>query len=100
MKIKKETKRYCPICKKSTTQTVSAAKKRERGSLKFGSRLRKRGSNRGIGNQGRFSRKAISAWKRTGSKVSKKTDLRYKCKECGKSNMQKSGIRSKKVEFV
>ena len=33
MKIKKETKRYCPICKKSTTQTVSAAKKRERGEL-------------------------------------------------------------------
>jgi len=31
--------------------------------------------------------------------MSKKTDLRYECKECKKTHMQKKGFRAKKVEF-
>ena len=52
-----------------------------------------------MGNLGRYSRKAISAWKMTGSKVSKKSDLRFQCKECKKTHVQRVGFRAKKLEF-
>ena len=103
MKVPKKVKRYCKSCKKHTEHSVSTAKKANRGSLKKGSlpRLEKRGSGKaGHGNKGKFSRKAISAWKRTGAKTSKKTDLRYECKECKKSHVQRKGIRTKRVEFT
>jgi|SRR3989338_1503239 len=103
MKVPKKLKRYCSKCKKHTEHTASTAKKANRGSLKKGSlpRLEKRGSGKaGYGNKGKFSRKAISAWKRSGAKTSKKTDLRYKCSECKKSSVQGPGIRTKKLEFV
>ena len=54
---------------------------------------------RGAGNQGRYSKKAISKFKMTGKKGSKKTDLRYKCKTCKKSHVQRKGVRAKKVEL-
>ena len=62
-------------------------------------RIRKRGDNRGFGNQGRYSRKPISAWKRTGAKKSKKLNLTIKCKKCGKSWLI-HGRRLKKVEML
>src|SRR3989344_5662391 len=102
MKIPKKTNRYCPFCKKHTEHAVSLAKKRERGSLKKGSlaRLEKRGSGKaGFGNKGRFSKKAISGWKRTGAKSSKKVDLRYTCSKCKKTHVQKQGFRTKKPEL-
>ena len=102
MKITKKKNRYCKHCKKHTEHSVAQAKKKERGSLKRGSinRARKRGHGRGFGNLGRFgSRPAISKFKMSGAKSSKKVDLRYKCKECGKSSVQKKGFRAKKVEF-
>jgi len=103
MKMKKVKMMYCKKCRKHTEITVSIAKKKERGSLKKGSiaRLEKRGSGKaGFGNKGKFSRKAISAWKRTGAKSSKKQDLRFKCKECGKMMVQNKGFRTKKLELV
>ncbi len=102
MKRPKKINKYCPFCKKHTEQEVSIAKKRDRGSLKKGSlpRLEKRGSGtRGIGNHGKYSRKAKSAWKMSGAKTSKKPDLRYKCKLCGKTSVQNKGTRSKKIEI-
>lgn len=102
MKRPKKINKYCPFCKKHTEQEVSIAKKRDRGSLKKGSlpRLEKRGSGtKGIGNHGKYSRKAKSAWKMSGAKTSKKPDLRYKCKICGKTSVQNKGTRSKKIEI-
>jgi large subunit ribosomal protein L44e len=102
MKISKNITRYCKYCKKHTQQVITPAKKRERSSLKKGAlpRLKKRGEGTvGHGNRGKYSRGAMSSWKRFGKKSSKKTDLRYKCTVCSKMTVQKKGIRSKKVEF-
>lgn len=102
MKIKKAVKRYCPYCKKHTGHKVAQNKKKNPGSLTYGSKVRAklRGSARGHGNLGRYSKPAISKFKMTGKKTTKKTDLRYECKECKKTHMQSSGIRAKRVEFV
>lgn len=82
MKLPKSIKRHCPYCKKHTEHKVSQAKKRKPRSMTYGSKLRakRRGSARGIGNRGRYSKPAISKFKMTGKKMSKKTDLRYECK--------------------
>ncbi|MBI2672143.1 50S ribosomal protein L44e [Candidatus Woesearchaeota archaeon] len=102
MKIPKKINRYCKYCRHHTEHTVSQAKKKERGSLKRGSleRAKKRGLGRGYGNLGKYgSKPAISKWKRAGAKTSKKVDLRYKCKNCGKSSVQRKGFRTKKPEI-
>ncbi len=102
MKIPKLVKRLCPYCKKHTEHKISPAKKKSASSLTYGSKVRakRRGSARGAGNKGRYSKPAISKFKLTGSKTSKKTDLRYECKECKKVHVQNKGVRSKRVEFV
>ncbi|MFH1592754.1 MAG: 50S ribosomal protein L44e [Candidatus Woesearchaeota archaeon] len=102
MKLAKKVRRYCPKCKRHTDQEISVAKKKDRGSLKKGSlqRGKKRGRGRNFGNKGRWgSKPAISKYKRTGAKQSKKQDLRYKCKTCGKITVQAKGTRSKKLEL-
>ena len=101
MKVKKNIRRYCPYCKTHTLHIVSEVKKRERGALKHGSvqRARKRGRGQGSGNKGRYSKPAISKWKRTGAKVSKKLNLQYKCEICKKASIQRQGVRTKKVEI-
>lgn len=101
MKIPKLQKKYCPHCKKHTEHKVSQTKKKNASSLSYGSkkRARKRGLARGAGNLGRYSKPAVSKFKMTGSKATKKTDLRYECKECKKVQTQRKGIRAKKVEF-
>ena len=102
MKIPKQTKRYCPHCKKHTEQKVAQNKKKTASSLTYGSKVRAklRGKARGTGNLGRYSKPAVTKFKMTGKKVTKKPDIRYECKECKKVTMQSSGIRSKRVEFV
>ena len=101
MKLPKTIKRYCPYCKKHTEHKVSQAKKKNPRSMTYGSKIRakRRALARGVGNKGRYSKPAISKFKRTGKKMSKKTDLRYECKECKKVHLQKRGFRAKKVEF-
>lgn len=101
MKLPKIIKRHCPYCKKHTEHKVSQSKKRSPSSLKYGSkvRARKRGLARGHGNRGRYSKPAITKFKRTGKKSTKKTDLRYECKECKKVHVQKKGFRAKRIEF-
>lgn len=100
MKLKKEIRRYCPFCKQHTQQKVAEVKGKERGSLKKGSiqRAYKRGRGRGFGNKGKYgSKPPISKWKRTGSKTSKKTNIKYTCLICKKSTIQKQGVRTKKL---
>ena len=100
MKIPKTTKTHCKHCKTHTKHVTTIAKKRERGTLKIGSmaRLEKRGMGKaGIGNKGRYSRKAPSGRKRMGAKSSKKIDLRLKCETCKKTSVKSTGKRLKKV---
>jgi len=101
MKLPKTMRRYCPYCKKHTQHKVALNKKRNPRSMTYGSKLRarRRGQARGIGNMGRYSKPAITKFKMTGKKSSKKTDLRYECSECKKQHTQSKGFRAKKIEF-
>ncbi len=105
MKLPKTRNKNCPFCKKHTEHKISQAKKKTLGTahtLTRGGqkRTKKRGRRSGTGNLGRYSRPAINKRKMSGKKLSKKTDLRYTCKECKKSHTQKKGKRAKKLEFV
>ncbi|MBU0461102.1 MAG: 50S ribosomal protein L44e [Nanoarchaeota archaeon] len=102
MKIPKTVNRLCPYCKKHTEHKVTQAKKKTPFSAhplaKFGKK--RTGFGKGTGNLGKYgSRPAISQFKMTGKKTSKKTDFRYECKECKKLHIQKKGFRAKKIEF-
>ncbi len=102
MKIPKQIKRFCPYCKAHTEHKVTQNKKKGASSLTYGSKIRarRRGKARGQGNLGRYSKPAVTQFKMTGKKLSKKTDFRYECKVCKKIHMQKKGIRAKRVEFT
>lgn len=105
MKIPKIVKRYCRVCKKHTAhkvhnQTFRGLNKEHTQSRGSQTRVRKRGLRRGMGNLGRFSKGAMSKWKRYGVKNSKKTDFRYTCEVCKKTSVQSQGIRAKKVELI
>ena len=102
MKLTKTMKRYCPHCRRHQEHKVAQSKKKQPSSLTYGSKLRakKRGRSAGFGNTGRYSKPAITKWKMTGKKGTKKTDLRYQCSVCKKSHVQRYGIRAKKVEFT
>ncbi|MFH1849208.1 MAG: 50S ribosomal protein L44e [archaeon] len=101
MKLPKIVRRHCPYCKKHTEHKVTQNKRKEASPFSYGSknRARKRGQARGVGNRGRYSKPAVTKFKMTGAKVSKKTDLRYSCKDCKKSHVQRQGFRAKRVEF-
>lgn len=99
MKILKKVKRYCPFCKKHTEQKISLVSSgHKRGALTRGgkARVRMRGGWRGLGNLGRYSKPAITSWKRK-TKSTKKTNLLYTCAECKKSYGQKKGMRVSKI---
>lgn len=102
MKLPKTRKKYCPFCKKHTLHKILNVKKGKPSSLTYGSKYRakRRGKARGKGNQGRYSKPAVTKWKQTGKKRTKKTDLKYLCTECKKAHLQKKGIRASKVELV
>ena len=101
MKLPKKTNRYCPKCKKKTEHKISLVSTgHKRGSLKRGSliRAKKRNKNRGKGNKGRFSKKAIKSWKRK-TKITTKKVLLYTCKLCKKSTQSRRGIRVSKIQL-
>ena len=60
------------------------------------SSMRNLPSNKGIGNHGKYSKPAVSKFKRK-TKTTKKTNIMYTCNECGKSKYQKKGQRAGKV---
>ncbi len=102
MKFPKTKKRYCPKCKKHTEHKITQVKAgHQRSALKRGSmeRAKKRGLGRGMGNLGKWgSKPAVGKWKRK-TKSTKKTNLVFKCKICGKSSIQKKGKRTSRVQF-
>ncbi len=102
MKIPKVMKRLCKKCKKHTEHKVAQNKRKTASSLSQGSKIRARdrGLARGTGNLGRYSKPAVTKFKRSGAKNTKKTDLRYTCQACKKVSCQATGIRAKRVEFV
>ncbi len=98
MKIPKITNRYCPHCNKKTSQKIKLVSTgAKRGTLTRGSKQRAmlRGKNRGIGNKGRWSKPAVSKFKRK-SKITKKTNIMYTCSVCGKSKYRQ-GRRNKRA---
>ena len=99
MKKPKTTNRYCPYCKKKTEQKVKEPSKGKASPLKRGGkvRIRLRGLWRGIGNKGRYSR--MKSQQKGKRKTTKKTNLMYTCKECGKSKYQKKGKRTSKIQI-
>ncbi|MBI2112595.1 50S ribosomal protein L44e [Candidatus Woesearchaeota archaeon] len=102
MKMPKAKQRYCKYCKKHTEHKIAQNKKRTPSPLTRGSkyRSRKRGLARGVGNWGRYSKPAVTKFKRAGAKNTKKTDLRYTCSVCKKMTCQPYGIRAKRVELI
>lgn len=102
MKIPKSIKRFCKTCKKHTEHKIAANKRKNASSLSRGSKVRARlrGLARGIGNLGRYSKPAVTKFKRSGAKGTKKTDFRFTCVVCKKASCQSHGIRLKKVEFA
>ncbi len=98
MKLPKTTKRYCPYCKKQTEQKIKQVSTgSKRATLKRGSkeRAKLRGAG-GYGNHGKYSKPAVSKFKRK-TKTTKKAQILYTCKECGKSKNKKQGIRTSKL---
>ncbi|MBT4446833.1 50S ribosomal protein L44e [archaeon] len=102
MKIPKVQKRLCRKCKTHTEHKLAQNKRKTASSLSKGSKVRakRRGLARGNGGHGRYSKPAVTKFKRTGAKSTKKTDFRYTCQVCKKSSIQAKGIRSKRVELV
>lgn len=102
MKIPKSKITYCRKCKKHTEHKVTEHKTTgKRGSLKHGSiaRAHKRGLGIGYGNLGKWgSKPAMSKFKRTGVKSTKRISLKLTCKDCKKSTISVIG-RLKKAEF-
>lgn len=101
MKVPQIKKRFCKYCKKNTEHKVSINKQGKPSSLSRGAKLRmaKRGrGDVGYGNKGKISRGAISSWKMSGAKTSKKILLKLKCKICGKFQIMVMG-RAKKMEI-
>lgn len=101
MKLPKEKRRYCPYCKKHTTQAVLTQKQRSRSAthpLSRGSSAREfsRGLRGGYGNLGRRSRKGPKDWKRK-TKITKRITVQYKCGVCGKTKGIRKALRVSRI---
>lgn len=95
----KKVKRYCPKCRKHTVQDVIRVKSRgNRGSMTKGQRRHERRG--GIKGYGGFPQPKKENSARHNRKTSKKIDLRFKCRECGKQNTLKNTFRARKFEIV
>jgi large subunit ribosomal protein L44e len=93
MKMPKVQKRYCPFCRRHTEHEVSrvggSKKKRKlaEGQRRFLRKLKGYGSFPKSNPKGR-------------AKPTRKLDLRYKCRECGKAHTIGEGFRVKKFELT
>jgi large subunit ribosomal protein L44e len=102
MKLPKETKRFCPYCRKHTIHGVGTAKQKSRSATRPMSRgstkrLISRGLKSGTGGHGKYSKPAVKSWKRK-TKVTRRITLEYKCKECKKVHQIKKAIRAGRIE--
>ena len=102
MKLPKTKRTYCPTCRKHTEHKIFQVKKGQPSPLSYGSKIRarKRGKARGFGNLGRYSKPAVTKFKMTGKKQTKKSDLKFLCNECKKFHLQAKGFRAKRIEIV
>jgi large subunit ribosomal protein L44e len=91
MRVPKVQRIYCDFCKKHTEHEVEITKKKPRGKMKQGERR----FRRKLEGYGSFPRP-----KPDYEKATKKVDLRYKCKVCGKKHTKGQGFRVKKFEIV
>lgn len=91
MKFPKTVRIYCKYCNKHTPHTVEVVKKKSRRKLAQGQRR----FRRKLKGYGSFPKPKPSYEKPT-----KKIDLRYKCKECGKKHTKGKGFRVKRFEIV
>lgn len=102
MKLPKETNRYCPHCKKHTSQQVMTQKQKSRSAshpMSRGSPSRiKLRSLQGYGNWGKRSKKGAKDWKMK-TKATKRITILFKCKTCGKMKGMSSAIRVSRIEI-
>lgn len=101
MKLPKTTNRFCPFCNKKTLQKIDLVSTGvKRGTLTYGSlsRARARGKARGMGNWGRYSKKAVKAWKRKTKTTTRKV-LIYTCQTCKKSKHAAHSRRVSRIEI-
>lgn len=98
MKIPTEMRTYCPHCNSATDHKVSQERVRQRKGGQTKGARRKERHDRGHGNKGRYSKRAVGQRNMT-SKTSRKADLRLTCKNCGKKQ-SRSTPRSKKFEML
>ena len=103
MKLPKETRRYCPYCKKHTIQTIATAKQKSRSSAhplsRWGNtRVKSRSYKSGYGNLGRFSKPAVKDRKMK-TKLTKRISIVFQCKECKKMKNLSKAIRSSRIEI-
>jgi len=91
LRVPKTQRIYCPFCKKHTEHGVEQVKKKQRRKLAQGQRR----YMRQLQGYGSFPRPKPDYEKST-----KKLDLRYKCKVCGKKHTKGKGFRIKKFELV
>ncbi|WP_101296303.1 50S ribosomal protein L44e [Halegenticoccus soli] len=83
---------YCPFCREHQEHEVEKVRTgRSTGMKKVQHRQRRRQMAH-IGNAGKFSKVP------GGDKPTKKTNLKYRCSECGKAHMRE-GWRAGRLEF-
>ena len=101
MKLPKKTNRYCKFCNKNTEHKIAIVSTGgKRGSLKRGGKVRTqlRWKWRGMGSMGKYSKPAITKWKRK-TKSTKKSVILYTCQVCKKSHQSSYGRRVSKVQI-
>ena len=81
---------YCPHCHGHYEHEVEKVRSGRQTGMKWIDRQRERRT--GIGNSGKFSKVP------SGNKPTKKTDLKYRCSECGRAHLRK-GWRAGRLEF-
>ena len=92
MEMPKTQKKYCPHCRKHTVHTVrrigvgKVKRRMAQGQRRFKRKMKGFGSFPRPNPNGR-------------AKPTRKLDLRYKCKECGKEHTIGKGFRAKKFEI-
>jgi large subunit ribosomal protein L44e len=82
---------YCPHCDTHHEHEVEKVRTGRSSGMKWDARRTKR-SRKTIGNAGRFSKAPV------GEKPTKKTDLVYRCSDCGKAH-NREGWRTGRLEF-
>jgi large subunit ribosomal protein L44e len=82
---------YCPHCNAHQEHEVEKVRRGRETGMKWIDRQRKRGLST-VGNAGKFSKVP------GGDKPTKKTNLKYRCGECGKAHMRE-GWRAGRLKF-